>query len=109
MSPEDVAQSMKIGGIDSSMLTVAEVAGDFPALWLSKYSDNRNADGSLKWNYVKILDGPGVSQWDRLSSHGVPTQGLSKGGLYTVEVNGVIKKGVTLAEIYSEQANQGGN
>jgi hypothetical protein len=80
--------------------------GDFPPRWLSKYSDNRNADGSLKWNYIKILDGPGVNQLDWFSSHGVPTQGVLNGGLYTVEVNGVRRTGVTLAEIYSEQANQ---
>jgi hypothetical protein len=105
LPPEDVLKNMEIGGIRPDMLTVVEVVGDFPKRWFSNYSDNKNADGSLKYNYVKILDGPGASNWNMVSSHGVPTRGVLGGGLYTVEVNGVIKTNVTLAEVYSELAS----
>ncbi|MFC1589958.1 hypothetical protein ACFL42_00540 [Candidatus Omnitrophota bacterium] len=105
ISPEDVQEYMRIGGISPDKLTIVEVVGDYPQLplWTNNFSAYKDSDGNKKWNYVKIVDGPGVGLW--WSSHKVPVRGMLEGGLYTVEVNGVVEKNVTLSDIYKKRIN----
>lgn len=88
--------------IDPNEVIIVETEGDLMAPWGDEYANNINSDGQLKWNYVKIISGPGITpDSNSFTRHGMPWQGLLNGGVYTVEVNGIRKTG-TLAEIYGD-------
>ena len=89
------------------MVTVVETSGDFPRQWLGGFSDNKDSNKVKKWDYIKIISGPGVSLLNPFSSHGVPVRGVLDSGQYIVEVNGIRSADpVSLADIYSYYANR---
>ena len=67
----------------------------------SAYNDySQNPDG--KYTYIRILEGPGVGN-NPLTNHSVGVDGaLDEDNEYTVSINGVVRSGVTLKQIYSE-------
>lgn len=107
LSPKELEEFMRIGGISPDMVTVVETSGDFPGRWFGSFSDNKDSNKTKKWDYVKIVSGPDVNLLNPFSSHGVPVRGVVDGGQYIVEVNGVRSADpVSLADIYSYFANR---
>lgn len=107
LSPKELQECMKIGGISPDMVTVVETSGDFPREWLSGFSDNIDSNKIKKWDYVKIMSGPGITLSNPFLNHGIPVKGVLEGGQYIVEVNGVrSSEPVNIADIYSYFVNR---
>jgi hypothetical protein len=123
LPPEIVEQVMKTRGIDPSTVTIIDIEGDLPPLltvvdatngtpniannWQSKYADNVNSDGSLKWNYVKLVSGGNLSSWNMIGNHGAAVQGILNNTKYnSILVNGEMRTGKTLNEILNSLIEQ---
>jgi hypothetical protein len=115
LPPEIVEQAMKARGIDPSTVTIIDIEGDLPPLltvvdatngtpniannWHSKYADNVNTDGSLKWNYVKLVEGGNLLPSITMLNHGAAVQGILGDIRYTkIFVNDRMEENVTLNE-----------
>ncbi|MBN2453704.1 MAG: hypothetical protein JXB40_05555 [Candidatus Omnitrophica bacterium] len=108
LSPDDVYESMIAGGISADNLFVIETVGDFAEPWLGSFADNKNADGSLKWHYIKLLSGGNLSL-DIVRNHGAAMRGILSSVQYDeIMVDGKIEVNKTLAEVLSDIAGHNG-
>ena len=76
--------------------------GDF--VTTTGFENNKDSNGNLKWNYVKLEAGGNLSDWNVINNHGAAVNGIISGSVYDeITVNGEIRTGVTLTEILKEK------